>query len=190
MSPRLLARSLLPALWLAACADPARAPAHAALRAADAAVLGLAPHVVALAPDEVRLARVAREVALAAAARGDWSGARDVALAVPEQVRAAERAASTRKLALDTAWARAQVDLPNLLYALEDRLDALDDLGALPPGVDRPALSAARGELDAARSAWDQLARTSDVGDGASAVDRAAGLRTRVVAALHRVGLR
>jgi hypothetical protein len=189
MTRRLLALSLLASLGLAGCADPAREPAQAALRGADAAVLGLDPQVERLAPDAVRAARVAREVALAAAARGDWKGAREVALSVPEKVRAAGEAAAARKAALAAAWAQAKVDVPNLLYALEDRLDALAERGRLPAGLDRPALAAARAELDASRAEWERLAPEVDGSDPAS-VARADGLKTRVVALFQKVGLR
>jgi hypothetical protein len=189
MSRRLLALTLLAAA-LAGCADRDREPALAALRAADAAVLGLDPQAESLAPEEVRAARVAREVALAAAGRKDWKGAREVALGVPEKARRAVDAALARRAERARAWAQAKVDVPNLLYALEDRLDDLDEVRSLPPGLDRPALVAARAELDATRTAWEGLAPAAGAGDPAAEVERAGALKARVLAVLERVGIR
>jgi hypothetical protein len=190
MSRRLLALSVLPALWLAGCADPAKAPAQAALVEADAALLGLAPEVERLAPEEVRAVRVAREVALAAAGRKDWKGALGVALTVRAKADVAVEAARARKQALARAWAQARVDVPNLLYALEDRLDELADTRRLPAGLDRPALAAARTELEATRSEWEQVAPLGEGADPAAGIARAEGLRARVVTVLDKVGLR
>lgn len=180
---------LLSSLWLSACGEPARERAQAALRAADAAVLDLDPDVERLAPNEVRAARVARDVALAAARRDDWKGAREIAGSVPDRVRAAVEIASTRRAAVARAWAHAKVDVPNLLFALEDRLDALDELRRLPPGLDRRALAAARAELDAARAEWERLAPAADAVGAAPGVDRAEALEARLAAAIHKVGV-
>lgn len=190
MIPRQLALSTVSALLLAACADPAREPAEAALVAADTAVFVLAPDAERLAPDEVRAARALREAALAAAARNDWKGARLAAAAVPEKVRLAMEVAAARREELGRRWAQAKLDVSNLLYALEDRLDELGESGRLPRGLERGTVEAAQAELAATRAEWERVQPLAERGDAVTGVARAEGLKARVGVALAQVGLR
>ena len=186
MKRRLLALTLAPALWLAGCTDPAKAPAQAALVAADAAVLGLDPEVERLAPEPVKAARLARAVALAAAERQDWSGALAMATTVPARVKEAVEATAARRAALAAGWAQAQVDVPNLLYALEDRLDAA--ARRPPAGLGRAGLAELRRELAALEAEWAEVPALAQRGEVEAAVSLAGSLEGRARAAIGRAG--
>jgi hypothetical protein len=177
-------------LLLAGCTDPAKAPAQAALQAADAALAGLDAEVERGAPDEARTARAARDAAQARASQGDWKGALAGASAVPAAVQGAVSAAAERRAALAEGWAQAVRDVPNLIFALEDRLDGLDEAKRLPAGLDRVAVAAARQELKAIQGEWELVSKQAESGEVAAGLAKAEDLRARARAVISKVGLR
>jgi hypothetical protein len=177
-------------LALAGCTDAAKAPAQAALQAADAALGRLTAEVDRYAPEPASAARAAGQAARAAAAEGAWRRALASATGVPGLVDQAVAAAAARHGELDRSWAEATRDLPNLVYAIEDRLDDLAEAGGPARGPDRTALAAARTELAAIRAGWDGVPRAVEAGDLEGGVASARQLRDRATALLWRVGLR
>jgi hypothetical protein len=184
--PALLAAPLALGLWLAACTDQARAPAEAALRAVDGSLALLTPEVSRYAPEQAAAARAAYAAALGHAGQGEWraalAGAGDAAARVQEAVAAAGRARAEEA----RAWEQARQDVPNLLFAIEDRLDALEEAKRLPDGLERAALPVLRAELVGLQDAWDKVPAAA-AGDPAVGLARANDLLARARALLARV---
>jgi hypothetical protein len=174
---------------LAACTDQAKAPAEAALRAADAAVTELGGDVTRYAPEQVKAALAAHAAAKERMARKDYKGALAAAGEVPPKVKEAVAAAAARKTELAKAWGEAARDVPNLLYAVEDRLDILADAKKLPAGLDKDGVAWARAELASIQSTWPKVAAEADKGDLAAATAKARDLGRRAREVLSRIGL-
>ena len=114
------------------------------------------------------------------------AGCADPAPAVSRAAAAA--AAAARQTELVREWAQASQDLPNLLFALEDRLDVLGEARTLPPGLDGPALATARTELAALRAGWARATERVQAGDLGGAVASARDLRDRAGLLWGRLG--
>lgn len=187
MRPAALLATPLLVLWLAGCTDQARAPAEAALRAVDGSLALLTPEVSRYAPEQAAAARATYAAALGHAGQGEWkaalAGAGDAATKVQEAVAQAAQA----KAAEARAWEQARQDVPNLLFAIEDRLDALDEAKRLPDGVERAALPALRAELVALQDGWARVPAAAG-GDPAAGLAQVQDLLTRARALLARLG--
>ena len=96
--------------------------------------------------------------------------------------------AAARQTELVREWAQASQDLPNLLFALEDRLDVLGEARTLPPGLDGPALATARTELAALRAGWARATERVQAGDLGGGVASARDLRDRAGLLWGRLG--
>lgn len=180
---------LLSGLALAGCSDPAKAPAQAALAAAEASLGGLSAEVERAAPEQAKAAKDGLATARVAAAQGDWKGALAAAGPVAPLVERAVAVARTREAEVARAWEEARHDLPNLIFAIEDRLDLLDGQRSLPKGLDRPALAAAHAELSRLQDTWAELESRGTAGDPAATLAGAEALRTRALSLIERVGL-
>src|SRR5512133_2723112 len=101
------ALAVLPFLLTVACTDPAKAPAEAAIQAADAAISGFSADVQKFAPDEVKAVKDGFAKANLAASKNDWNGALAAAKGLPEAARQAVAAAAAKKAELEKAAAEA-----------------------------------------------------------------------------------
>ncbi len=148
--------ALAAALALSACTDANKAPAEAALKAAETAVATVGDEVEKLAPDQVAAARQALASAKAMAEGKDFKGALAAAGEVPAKVKAAVEAAQAKKDELAREAARVAAEarkayddavagLPQKIDALKARLAAKGK--KLPKGLTKAQAKKARAAL-------------------------------------------
>jgi hypothetical protein len=177
----------LAALALSACTDASKAPAEAALKAAETAVATVGEEVERLAPDQVAAARQALASAKSMAEGKDFKGALAAAGEVPARVKAAVEAAQAKKeeaareAARVAAEARKAYDdavsgLPRKVDALKARLAAKGK--KLPKGLTKAQAKKARAAL---QELEDGLARVEAKAkeDAAAAAAEAAALQKK-----------
>ncbi|HEX7624311.1 MAG TPA: hypothetical protein VF400_12120 [Anaeromyxobacteraceae bacterium] len=175
--------------FTAACTDPDKAPAEAALKAADSAAAQLGRDVAQLAPAQAKAVEDALAAAKGLMARKDYRGALAGASAVPSKVAEATTAAAARKADLTKAWTEASRDVQNLVYAIEDRLDILSGAKKLPRGLDDAAIVWSRETLATIDSSWSKLPERFQKGDMPEAIAEAASLKAQASEVLRRIGM-
>lgn len=174
---------------LAGCADPAKRQAEEAIQATEATLAAsradAARYVPAqLAPVDEGLAR-----AKAAHAKGDFKGALAAAAGLPASAKTVAAAAADRREGLSRDFAMAGAQLPQVLEAIQRRLETLAAAQKLPKGMTPDSLAKARGELAAIARALDEATARAVAGEVADAVTAARPLRGRALALAASVGL-
>ncbi len=177
------------ATLLVACTDAAKAPAEAAMKAAETAMGDLKGEVLKLAPAEVKAAQDAFAGAKALVAKEDYKGALAAAGEIPAKVKAALAAAAAKKDALVKAFNEAVASLPNMASAIKSRLDILSKAKKLPAGLDKAGLEKAKEGLAGLEAG---IAKATDQFKGGAmdeAIAQAQALKAKGTEIMKAIGL-
>jgi len=150
-----LTLAVLPLLLTLACTDANKAPAEAALKAAETAAATLSDEVAKLAPDEVKAVREGLANAKVAIAKQDFKTARALAEPLAAKATAAIAAANAKKDALakeaaaKAAEAKKAFDagataLGKKLEGMKKQVTALAKAKKLPKGVTKAEVAKAK----------------------------------------------
>jgi predicted nucleic acid-binding Zn-ribbon protein len=190
--------AVVPFLLTAACTDPAKAPAQAAIQAGEAAVATLTDEVAKYAPDQVKAVKDALAKAKASAAAEKWNDALGAAKELPAAASKAvadaqakkaelEKAAAEKAAQLKQAYEEAQAQLPGKIEELKKQVAALSKSKKLPKGVTKDAVAQAKAavaDLDAGAGKLADQAKT----DMAAAAEGAKALLTKATEAVASLG--
>lgn len=180
----------LPVALVALCLGAAcsKAPAQAALAAADQAIEAAKPQLEKYVPAEFESLRDAAQAAHAKFDQGDYKGTLAAAQEIPGKVQAALAAAQAKREELTKAWADLQASLPGMVDAFKAKVTELAGTKKLPKGIDKAKVEAAQAELTALTQAWGEAASAFAAGQMTEAVAKANALKTRVEAAMAALG--
>ena len=177
------------ATLLVACTDAAKAPAEAAMKAAETAMGDLKGEVLKLAPAEVKAAQDAFTAAKGLIAKEDYKGALAAAGEIPAKVKAALAAAAAKKDALVKAFNEAIGSLPNMAAAIKSRLDILGQAKKLPAGVDKAGLEKAKEGLAGLESGIAKATEQFKGGAMDEAIAQAGALKAKGMEIMKAIGL-
>jgi hypothetical protein len=135
------------AVVVAGCTDPAKVPAEAALKAADAAFAQVKEEARKLVPAETEALAKAIADAKAQYAAEKYKEALAAAGAATEKAKALGAADAARKAELTKAFDDAMAELAPLLQSTKARLDELKKAKKLPKGLDKAAIEKADATL-------------------------------------------
>lgn len=168
---------VLSALSLAACADP-KAPAAAALKAADDALATVKVEASRYVPDQTQSIENAIASARETFAKGDYPSVIAATTELPAKVTALTSAVAARKTELITAWATLE-SMTTTIENVRVRIDTLTKSGKYPKGVTQATVDDTSTRLDAAAKTWSDAKTAFSAGDLVGAV--AAGGQARDV---------
>ena len=179
---------LLAAALVAACASQ-KAPAEAAVKAAEQAFDVAKAEAMKYVPDQVKGVQSSLEAAKAALAKGDYQAALTTAQALPGQIGDLQAAAAAKKAELTQTWATLSAGLPQVVQAIQSRVDILAKAKKLPPGLDQAKLDSAKSGLAAMTEAWSAATAAAGSGDVAEAVSKASAVKGQAVEVLTALGM-
>jgi hypothetical protein len=179
---------LLAASLVVACASQ-KAPAEAAVTAAEQAFAAAKAEAVKYVPDQVNAVQTSLEAAKASLAKGDYQAALTAAQALPAQIGELQTAAAAKKTELTQTWATLSTGLPQVVQAIQSRVDILSKAKKLPAGLDQAKLDSAKSGLAAATEAWSAATAAAGAGDVAQAVSKANAVKGKAVEALNALGM-
>jgi hypothetical protein len=156
-----------------------KAPAEAALKAADAAIEAARPEAERFVPAEWSALQDAAKAAHEKFAKGDYQGALAGAQEIPAKATDVAAAAARKKEEVTKTWADLQGSLPQMLQALTEKVGALSAMKKLPKDVDRNAVDKATEALPGITQLWQDAAQAGAAGDVMGAVTRAAEVKDR-----------
>lgn len=178
-----LSLAALPLLFTMACTDANKAPAEAAVAAADKAGTAITEQVAKFAPEQAKAFRDELAAAKAALAKQDYKTARATAEALPAKVTQAVAAAAAKQdeLAKEAAKAAEEAKkayqegaaaLSKQLEGLKKHVATLSKAKKLPQGVTKAAVAKAKDALTAIESGVEKAKAqaTSDAVAAAAAV--------------------
>jgi hypothetical protein len=161
-----------------------KAPAEAALKAADAAIEAARPEVEKYVPSEFASLSDAAKAAHEKFTQGDYKAALEAAQGLPAKVQAAVTAAAAKKAELTKAWATLSASLPTLVESLKGQVTKLSALKKLPPGLDVAKLDSAKSALGTITQSWAAAGEAFTSGNIPQAVEKGTALKAQAEATL------
>src|SRR5262245_56155518 len=179
---------LLTCFWIGACAN-AKAPAEAALKAAEDAVNASAAEASKYVPDQWKSVTDALAAAKDSFNKGDYKAALAGAQDVTQRAKDAAAAAAAKKDQLVKAWNDMSAGIPGMIDAVKSRVDILSSSKKLPAGMDKTKLDGAKASLAAASQAWGDASEAYKAGNVSDAVSKAGVAKDKAVEAMRALGM-
>lgn len=180
--------ALFIAVMLTACADE-KGPAELAMQAADQAVNAVKAEAVKLVPDQV----AALEAALASAkekmGKEEYKEALAEAQTIPGKAKEVLAAAKTKKDELTKKWTELTQGFPQMLQAIQGKVDELAALKKLPKEMTAEKLAEAKTGLDAIKADWTKAQESFTAGNIADALAVANTVKEKTTKAMEALGI-
>jgi hypothetical protein len=179
---------LLAASLVAACGSQ-KLPAETAVNAAEQAFSAAKAEAVKYVPDQVNAVQASLDAAKAAIAKGDYQAALTAAQALPAEISQLQAAAAAKKAELTQAWTAMSAGLPQVVQAIQSRVEVLSKSKKLPAGLDQAKFDSVKGGLAAITEAWGAATAAAGSGNVADAVSKANEVKSKAVEVLTALGM-
>ncbi|HEY6929069.1 MAG TPA: hypothetical protein VJA66_05270 [Thermoanaerobaculia bacterium] len=179
---------LLTCILIGACASQ-KAPAEAALKAAEDAVNAAASDATKYVPDQWKAVTDALAAAKESFNKGDYKAALAGAQDVTQKVKDAAAAAAAKKDQIVKAWNDMSAGVPGMIEAVKSRVDILSSSKKLPAGLDKAKLESAKASLAAASQAWGDASEAYKAGNVSDAASKAGVAKDKAVEAMGTLGM-
>jgi hypothetical protein len=174
-------------MFIACSSD--KGPAELAIKAAEEALNASKAEAVKYVPDEVK----SLEGALAAVkdkfAKGDYKTALGEAQALAGKAKGLGDAAKAKKEELTNTWTNLSQGLPNMVGAIQSRVDLLSKSKKLPANLTAEKFAEAKTGLAAAQEEWGKALESFKAGNMADAIAVANSVKGKAVNAMEILGL-
>jgi hypothetical protein len=168
-------------LALAACESAEKAPAAAALSAAQTAIDAVKTEAMKYVPDQVKSVEDALVTAKANFEKKDYKAALAGAQDVAAKAKELGAAAATKKAELTKSWEEVSNGVPKMAEAIKSRVDILSQSKKLPAGLDKAKVDDAKAGLASVNQSWTQASDAYKSGDVSSAVVKAKAAKDKAV---------
>ena len=177
------------ALPLALAVGCGKAPAEAALKAADEAIEAVRPDAEKYVADEFKGLADAAAEAKAAFDKGDYKAAMTAAQELPAKAQAVGAAAAAKKEAMTQAWSAMAAGLPGMVDAIKAKVTELAAMKRLPKGMDKAKLDEAKAGLDSLTQSWGEADTAAKAGDVTGAMAKGNEVQTKVEGMMAALGM-
>lgn len=140
-------------------------------------------------PAEVKGVEVSLDAAKASLAKGDYQAALTAAQALPAQISALQTAVAAKKTELMQKWAKLSAGLPQVVQAIQSRVDILSKAKKLPAGLDQAKFESAKSGLATITQAWGAATAAAGTDDLGDAVSNANAVKSKAVEVLTTLGM-
>jgi hypothetical protein len=168
-------------LALAACESADKAPAAAALTAAQTAIDAVKTEAMKYVPEQVKSVDDALATARANFEKKDYKAALAGAQDVAARAKELGAAAATKKAELTKSWEEISNGVPKMAEAIKSRVDILSQSKKLPAGLDKAKVDDAKAGLESMNQSWTQASDAYKSGDVSSAVAKAKAAKDKAV---------
>jgi len=168
-------------LALAACESADKAPAAAALTAAQTAIDAVKTDAMKYVPDQIKSAEDALATAKSNFEKKDYKAALAGAQDVAAKAKELGAAAATKKAELTKSWEEVSNGVPKMAEAIKSRVDILSQSKKLPAGLDKAKVDDAKAGLESVNQSWTQASDAYKSGDVSSAVVKAKAAKDKAV---------
>lgn len=192
MIRKLLLPVLAVALLAAGCANQ-KEPATKAIADAEAALAAVRDQAAQWAPDQLQGVEGALSGLKDNLTKGDYKAVLAAAPKLVTDVAALKDSAGTAmQAAMDKAngdWTALAADLPNMVGAIESRVNILGKARTLPAGLDKAGLDAAKTGLDGMKASWTEAGSAFASGNVIEAVKMAQDIKTKGTEIMAALGM-
>jgi hypothetical protein len=179
---------LLVAALAAGCATQ-KAPAEAALKAADDGFAAIQAEAANFLPDQAKGVQDAIAAARDQFAKNDFAGALASAQAIPAKIEELKTAVTAKKNELTATWTSMAEGLPGMVAAIQSRVDILSKSRRLPQGLDQATFDGAKADLAAATQTWTDATAAFGAGNLMAAVTKAQEVKTKGADIMTALGM-
>jgi hypothetical protein len=172
---------LMVALLVSACGSADKAPAEAAIKAADGALAAVREEASKLIPAQLKVVEDGLASAKASFDKGDYTAALGTAKQVAAQAGDLSSAVAAKKADLTKAWTDVSTGVPEMANAIQSRVDVLSQSKKLPAGLDKDKLETAKTELAALKQSWADASASYNAGNLTDAVSKAKEAKDKAV---------
>jgi hypothetical protein len=172
---------VIAALMFVACESAEKAPAAAAIAAAQAAVDGVKDEARKYMPDQVKSIEDALAGAKANFEKNDFKAALTGAQDVAAKAKDLGAAAAAKKAQLTRSWEEMSSGVPKMAEAIKSRVDILSQSKKLPAGLDKAKLDGAKTDLATLNQSWAEASSAYQSGNVNDAVAKAEATKTKAV---------
>ena len=180
--------AVVASLFLISCESADKAPAAAAITAAQSALDAVRGEAAKYVPSQVSAVESAIASAKAAFEKNDYKAALTGAQDAAAKAKDLAAAASARKAELAKTWEDMSGGLPKMAEAIQSRVDILSQSKKLPAGLDKDKLEGAKAGLASLNQSWTEAsdaAKTGDMSDAIAKGQAAKAKAVEVMTALH-----
>lgn len=179
---------IVTAVLIAACGSADKAPAEAALKAAEQAINAASSDVNQYMPEQARALTDGLAAAKEKFNKGDYKAALTDAQALTTKAKDATSAVAAKKSDLAKNWQDMNAGMPRVMEAIQSRVDILSQSKKLPAGMTSEQLAQAKSGLAEINSQWTEATAASANGNLADAVAKGTAAKRKsaeVLAALN-----
>jgi hypothetical protein len=177
------------ALTAFGCANKDKAPAEAAVKAAEDAYAAIKAEATKQVPDQAK----ALESALAAAkeklTKNDYKAALSEAQAVSGKVKELVDAMKAKKDEATKTWTSLSEGIPKMIEAIESRIGILSKSKKLPAGITADKFAEAKSGLASTKDEWTKALESSKAGNTVEAAAMANSVKEKAVKAMEALGM-
>ena len=185
----------LAALVLVGCAGQ-KEPAEKALASAQAALATIHDAAQKYAPDQLQAVEAQLAGAKDSLAKGDYKGVLAAAPALSSAISSLKDTADAKQKDAEAAaaqakdaWGPLSSDVPNMVAAIQSRVDVLSKSHHLPKGVSKDGLASAKSGLDSMKAAWSDASNSAAAGDFVTAVGKAQAMKAQAADIMKSLGM-
>jgi hypothetical protein len=185
----------LAALVLVGCAGQ-KEPAEKALASAQAALATIHDAAQKYAPDQLQAVETQLAGVKDSLAKGDYKGVLAAAPALSSAISGLKDTADAKQKDAEAATAQAKdawgplsTEVPNMVAAIQSRVDVLSKSHHLPKGVSKDGLASAKSGLDAMKAAWSDASNSAAAGDFTTAVGKAQAMKAQAADIMKSLGM-
>jgi soluble cytochrome b562 len=190
-------RSLLVLVFVALLASACtnyKEPAQAAISQAETALDAISVDAQKYLPDKYKEVQDAIDAAKATFSKGDYKNALAAAKELPAKVEALATEVSAAKqtavAALTDTWNSLSADLPNMVNAIQSRVDTLSKSKKLPKNIDQATFDAAKTGLDEIKNVWNAASQSFNSGNVEDAVAKAKQVQEKGTEIMAQLGMK
>lgn len=174
---------------LIACST-AKAPAEAAIKAADEAIAGVKSEASIYIPDQLKAVEDSLAAAKDSFQKGEYqqalTGAKDLAVKAKDLA----AAVAAKKDELMKSWQEMSGGLPGMVDAIKSRVNILSKSRKLPAGIDKGKFDAAKTDLAGITQTLSDATGAFNGGNLMDAVSKAKTVKDKAVEIMNAIGMK
>jgi hypothetical protein len=176
-------------LFLASCESADKAPAAAAISAAQSALDAIRGEAAKYVPSQVSAVESAIASAKAAFDKNDYKAALAGAQDAAAKAKDLAAAATAKKAELTKTWEDMSGGLPKMAEAIKSRVDILSQSKKLPAGLDKDKLEAAKAGLASLNQSWTEATDAAKAGNMSDAIAKGQAAKAKAVEAMTALNM-
>jgi len=169
------------AVTLVSCESADKAPATAAITAAQGAIDAVKGEAAKYVPDQLSALEGTLASAKASFEKQDYKAALASAQDVAAKAKDLGSAAAAKKAELAKSWEGLSGGLPQMAEAIKSRVDILSQSKKLPAGLDKDKLESAKAGLASLNQSWTEASAAFQSGNMTDAIAKAQAAKAKAV---------